>query len=199
MFYSIHLCRRFVRTVVSIQVIALIAHLRSKNVNGPFLVTAPLATLPNWVNEFKKWLPSVDVLLYHGSKQHRQELRKTAMKPRMSRTPLFPVVVTSYEVGSCVFPCLLHTCVGGLLMLPRHVAVVPVEVSPPPGKVKNFFGKLLFRITPTLLSPCVPAYCPWIKKRPPLRFRFTFCVLSFARLAATGAFFCYDVLMFCSG
>lgn len=81
------------------QVIALIAHLRSKNVNGPFLVTAPLATLPNWVNEFRKWLPCVDVLLYHGNRERRQELRKTAMKPRMSRTASFPIVVTSYEVG----------------------------------------------------------------------------------------------------
>ena len=49
----------------------MIAHLRTKNVNGPFLVTAPLATLPNWVNEFRKWLPSAEVLLYHGNKEHR--------------------------------------------------------------------------------------------------------------------------------
>ena len=83
----------------TIQVIALIAHLRTKNVNGPFLVTAPLATLPNWVNEFRKWLPSAEVLLYHGSKEHRAELRKTLMKPRMARAPGFPVVVTSYEVS----------------------------------------------------------------------------------------------------
>ncbi|CAM9529766.1 unnamed protein product, partial [Laminaria digitata] len=81
----------------TIQVIALIAHLRTKNVNGPFLVTAPLATLPNWVNEFRKWLPSAEVLLYHGSKEHRAGLRKTLMKPRMARAPSFPVVVTSYE------------------------------------------------------------------------------------------------------
>ncbi|CAM9845507.1 unnamed protein product, partial [Hapterophycus canaliculatus] len=80
-----------------IQVIALIAHLRSKNVNGPFLVTAPLATLPNWVKEFKKWLPSVEVILYHGSKDHRAELRRTVMKPRLARSPSFPIVVTSYE------------------------------------------------------------------------------------------------------
>ncbi|CAM9679722.1 unnamed protein product, partial [Ectocarpus fasciculatus] len=62
----------------------LIAHLRSKGVNGPFLVTAPLATLPNWVKEFQKWLPAVDVILYHGSKDHRSELRRTVMKPRLA-------------------------------------------------------------------------------------------------------------------
>ncbi|CAN0188604.1 unnamed protein product [Ectocarpus sp. 6 AP-2014] len=78
-------------------VIALIAHLRSKGVNGPFLVTAPLATLPNWVKEFQKWLPAVDVILYHGSKDHRSELRRTVMKPRLARSSCFPVVVTSYE------------------------------------------------------------------------------------------------------
>ncbi|CAB1114985.1 unnamed protein product [Ectocarpus sp. CCAP 1310/34] len=77
----------------------LIAHLRSKGVNGPFLVTAPLATLPNWVKEFQKWLPAVDVILYHGSKDHRSELRRTVMKPRLARSSCFPVVVTSYEVS----------------------------------------------------------------------------------------------------
>ncbi|CAN0395309.1 unnamed protein product, partial [Discosporangium mesarthrocarpum] len=55
----------------TIQVISLIAHLRMKKVNGPFLITAPLATLPNWINEFKKWLPDVSAVLYHGSKDVR--------------------------------------------------------------------------------------------------------------------------------
>lgn len=52
----------------TIQAISLIAALRLKEVNGPFIIIAPLATLPNWILEFRKWLPSVDVLLYHGSK-----------------------------------------------------------------------------------------------------------------------------------
>jgi len=51
----------------TIQVIAMIAHLRSMNVPGPFIVVAPLATLPNWVREFEKWLPSLPVVRYHGS------------------------------------------------------------------------------------------------------------------------------------
>ena len=38
----------------TIQVIGLVAHLMTVNVVGPFLVVAPLATLPNWVREFEK-------------------------------------------------------------------------------------------------------------------------------------------------
>jgi len=31
-------------------------------VKGPFIIAAPLATLPNWIREFKKWLPNVSVI-----------------------------------------------------------------------------------------------------------------------------------------
>eukprot|EP00985_Skeletonema_marinoi_P031281 scaffold37449_cov73-Skeletonema_marinoi.AAC.1 len=48
-----------IHIIKTIQVIALIAHLRTRNVSGPFIVVAPLATLPNWIREFEKWLPSV--------------------------------------------------------------------------------------------------------------------------------------------
>ena len=82
----------------TIQVIALIAHIREKNVKGPICVAAPLATLPNWLNEFKKWTPSISALLYHGSKAHRAELRKTAMASSLQNEEDFPVIVTSYEV-----------------------------------------------------------------------------------------------------
>ena len=34
----------------TIQVIALVAHVREKNVKGPICIAAPLATLPNWMN-----------------------------------------------------------------------------------------------------------------------------------------------------
>jgi SNF2 family DNA or RNA helicase len=52
---------------------------------GPFIVAGPLATLTNWVNEFKKWLPSCPVVLYHGSKLEREEIRcVTAALPLIS-------------------------------------------------------------------------------------------------------------------
>ena len=48
----------------TIQVIALVAHVTEKNVKGPICIAAPLATLPNWMNEFRKWTPGISALLY---------------------------------------------------------------------------------------------------------------------------------------
>ena len=81
----------------TIQCVALIAHLLTKGVAGPFLVVAPLATLPNWVREFEKWLPDRKVVRYHGPE--REALLKGPLHPKLRKTPDFPFIVTSYEVS----------------------------------------------------------------------------------------------------
>lgn len=81
----------------TIQCVALIAHLLTKGVAGPFLVVAPLATLPNWVREFEKWLPNHEVVRYHGP--DREALLKGPLQPRLRKSPSFPFIVTSYEVS----------------------------------------------------------------------------------------------------
>lgn len=43
----------------TVQCISLVAHLMDKGVTGPFLVCAPLSTLPNWMSEFKRFTPRV--------------------------------------------------------------------------------------------------------------------------------------------
>lgn len=43
----------------TIQCIGHIAMMIEKKVLGPFLVVAPLSTLPNWINEFKRFTPEV--------------------------------------------------------------------------------------------------------------------------------------------
>jgi ATP-dependent DNA helicase len=83
----------------TIQVIALIGHLLSLGVSGPFLIVAPLATLPNWVREFEKWLPVRPVVRYHGSAPEREALMRGPMNPRNRRNANFPFIVTSYEVA----------------------------------------------------------------------------------------------------
>lgn len=82
----------------TIQVIAFIAWLFNMNTKGPFLIAAPLATVPNWVLEFKKWIPDMSVLLYHGSKHERETLRYKHMSQAKVENKTFPVIVTSYEI-----------------------------------------------------------------------------------------------------
>ncbi len=83
----------------TIQVIALIAHLRTRNVSGPFIVVAPLATLPNWVREFEKWLPSVPVCRFHGSAQDRDAMLEGPLNKSRRKNADYPIIVTSYEVA----------------------------------------------------------------------------------------------------
>lgn len=83
----------------TIQVIALIAHLLQMKVLGPFLIVAPLATLPNWVREIEKWLPDVSVIRYHGTADEREAYIKGPLDAKLRKTPNFPIIVTSYEVA----------------------------------------------------------------------------------------------------
>ena len=43
----------------TIQCIGVVAHMIEMGVKGPFLVAAPLSTVPNWVEEFRRFTPSV--------------------------------------------------------------------------------------------------------------------------------------------
>ncbi|KAF2768259.1 SWI/SNF chromatin remodeling complex component [Teratosphaeria nubilosa] len=80
----------------TIQTVAFLAFLREKAVHGPFLIAAPLSTTSNWVAEFKKWTPDIPVVLYHGSKQEREEIRRKRLRSPGSAD--FPVICTSYEI-----------------------------------------------------------------------------------------------------
>lgn len=82
----------------TIQCIAHIAMMIEKKVLGPFLIVVPLSTLPNWINEFRRFAPQISVILYHGTQKERQDLVKQF---RTAQGPLnmYPVVVTSYEIS----------------------------------------------------------------------------------------------------
>lgn len=84
------------------QTISLIALLREQeNYLGPHLIVAPLSTLSNWLDEFHQWVPSIPVVMYHGTPQQRSEIFKTKIMRHMNGgrpTEKFPVVCTSYEM-----------------------------------------------------------------------------------------------------
>ncbi|KAM3447755.1 hypothetical protein MY3296_008447 [Beauveria thailandica] len=86
----------------TIQTIALIALLREQeNYLGPHLIVAPLSTLSNWMDEFGKWTPSIPVIMYHGTREQRQQIFSNKMMKHLQAgrpTDKFPVVCTSYEM-----------------------------------------------------------------------------------------------------
>ncbi|XP_019053192.1 PREDICTED: probable ATP-dependent DNA helicase CHR12 isoform X2 [Nelumbo nucifera] len=78
----------------TIQTISLIAYLMEhKGVTGPHLIIAPKAVLPNWVNEFSTWAPSIVAILYDGRLDERKLLRE-----EYSGEGKFNVMITHYDL-----------------------------------------------------------------------------------------------------
>ncbi|KAF4123035.1 ATP-dependent DNA helicase [Geosmithia morbida] len=86
----------------TVQTISLIALLREQeDYLGPHLIVAPLSTLSNWMDEFHKWVPSIPVVMFHGTKEEREQIFSTKMQRNLKNgrpTEQFPVVCTSYEM-----------------------------------------------------------------------------------------------------
>ncbi|XP_010464936.1 PREDICTED: ATP-dependent DNA helicase DDM1-like isoform X2 [Camelina sativa] len=81
----------------TIQTIGFLSHLKGNGLDGPYLVIAPLSTLSNWFNEITRFTPSINAIIYHGDKKHRDELRRKHMPKTVG--PKFPIVITSFEVA----------------------------------------------------------------------------------------------------
>ncbi|XP_071741647.1 probable ATP-dependent DNA helicase CHR12 [Rutidosis leptorrhynchoides] len=77
----------------TIQTISLIAYLmENKGVTGPHLIVAPKAVLPNWMNEFSAWAPSVGAYLYDGRLEERKAMREELSDGK------FSVLITHYDL-----------------------------------------------------------------------------------------------------
>lgn len=87
----------------TIQTVALFCHMYEMGVTGPFMVVAPLSTVPNWCNEFKRFAPKVPCILYHGNMAEREVLRQrledTTTCEELDGKEMMNVVVTSYEIA----------------------------------------------------------------------------------------------------
>ena len=52
----------------TLQTISLLGYLSEfRGIKGPHLVIVPKSTLHNWMNEFKKWCPSLRPVKFHGN------------------------------------------------------------------------------------------------------------------------------------
>jgi chromodomain-helicase-DNA-binding protein 7 len=86
----------------TIQSLAWIQSIYSYGIRGPFLVIAPLSTIPNWQREFELWT-DLNVIVYHGSQTSRNMIQEYEMYFKDAageRTPgvfKFHVLITTYE------------------------------------------------------------------------------------------------------
>lgn len=44
------------------------------------MIIAPLSTITNWAIEFERWAPTLDVIVYKGTKEVRKNMFKQRMK-----------------------------------------------------------------------------------------------------------------------
>ncbi|TNM98269.1 hypothetical protein fugu_014515 [Takifugu bimaculatus] len=58
----------------TIQSITFLFEMYLKGIEGPFLVIAPLSTIPNWEREFRTWT-ELNVVVYHGSQASRKTIQ----------------------------------------------------------------------------------------------------------------------------
>ncbi|EEC47587.1 predicted protein, partial [Phaeodactylum tricornutum CCAP 1055/1] len=58
------------KTLQSISVLAY--HWEFLRIQGPHLICVPKSTLSNWMNELKRWCPSLRAIKFHGSREERE-------------------------------------------------------------------------------------------------------------------------------
>lgn len=47
-----------------------------------FLVVAPLSVLPNWMEQFERFAPTIDVLMFAGEKKDRQAIEAKVLQTK---------------------------------------------------------------------------------------------------------------------
>lgn len=79
----------------TLQTIAFIAHLVEVGQKGPNLIVVPSATLENWLKEFRRFAPGLNVVAYYGSIPERQAMREDYDDNQGS----INVIVTTYQIA----------------------------------------------------------------------------------------------------
>ena len=67
------------KTLQTISLLGFMKHF--KNINGPHMVLVPKSTLANWMNEFKKWCPTLRACCMIGDQETRNKFIRDTMMP----------------------------------------------------------------------------------------------------------------------
>lgn len=86
------------KTCQSVSFISYLVH--THKIFGPYLVVVPLSTINAWANEFKRWAPDLNMIMYIGSRESRETLRDYEFYGTKGNTrqPRFNVLLTTFEI-----------------------------------------------------------------------------------------------------
>ncbi|CXH96097.1 DEAD/DEAH helicase, putative [Plasmodium berghei] len=59
---------------------------------GKNIIIVPLSTLPNWINEFEKWCPTLKVITYKGNKNERKDINKILLENN------YDICLTTFDI-----------------------------------------------------------------------------------------------------
>ncbi|KAJ5336949.1 hypothetical protein MYU51_006235 [Penicillium brevicompactum] len=77
------------------QVIGFLAHLYEKGDKGPHLIVVPSSTIENWLREFQKFCPALNVMPYYAGLNERAHIRDDIEERRDE----INVVITTYTIA----------------------------------------------------------------------------------------------------
>uniref|UniRef100_A0A1B0D2B7 Uncharacterized protein n=1 Tax=Phlebotomus papatasi TaxID=29031 RepID=A0A1B0D2B7_PHLPP len=92
------------KTLQTISFLGYLKHTKELSSKLKYLVVVPKSTMQNWLNEFKRWCPTIKVLALQGEKYARKRLIKTVLKRKQ-----WDVLLTSYQMVFIEFNALLQT------------------------------------------------------------------------------------------
>ena len=74
----------------TLQTISLLGYMKHyRNINGPHMILVPKSTLANWMNEFKKWCPSLRTVCLTGDQETRVSCCNLSLKKHLIIHHLF--------------------------------------------------------------------------------------------------------------
>ncbi|KAJ3044062.1 hypothetical protein HDV00_003166 [Rhizophlyctis rosea] len=75
----------------TLQTLSLLAYLKERGLDGPFLIICPLSVLSSWMAEIARWTPSLKAIMFHGIAHERERLKQNCNEE------IYDLYVTSYE------------------------------------------------------------------------------------------------------
>ena len=119
----------------------------------PFLVVAPLSTLPHWESEIRRWT-DMHVVVFHGSLESRENILKYEWRSKLGE---FDVLVTTYEICMAEGELLRSIPWSGVVVDEAHRLKGKTNKLGEVLRTMNFGCKLLLTGTPLQVAVDSPA------------------------------------------